>query len=105
MKTEAAKLTVAAVTETERLAAALLCDALETRCGARPSVLPDGCIRLRGDASRADRDSFSLRETANGMEIIGFGIRALIYGFSFFLRKSVFRDGCMTTVCRRLYTR
>ena len=93
-------ISVCAVTETERFAAELLCDAFEARTGMRPPITQEGCVRLCADADYADKDSFSLRETKNGAVITGFGIRALIYGFSFLLRKSIFRDGCMTTVCR-----
>ena len=96
-------LTVCAVTETERFAAALFCDALETRSGTRPPVCTDAAddfVRLREVPSRTDKDSFRILQTAQGVEIVGFGVRALIYGFSYFLRKSTFVGDAIRLVCR-----
>ena len=102
MRTDYTGLTVCAVTDTERFAAELFCDALEARCGVRPPVTPDAsdnCVRLCADLSVTDKDAFSIRQTEQGAQIVGQGVRALIFGFSFFLRKCVFQNGSIQLVC------
>ena len=104
MTLDCRKLTICAVSETEKAAAALLCDALRTRSGVRVSVADDAdgaCICLCSDTSRADRDSFSVRTDGDRIQVRGYGIRALIYGYSYLLRKCVF-DGSRCTVVRRI---
>ncbi len=85
-------LTVMANSETEKKAAKLFCDEIELRSGKRPLIgQSDVCIKFTIDDSDKDAYSLSLRDGV--LTVSAGGIRGFIYGYSMFLRKTLYSDG------------
>ncbi len=101
MKTDLTGLSLCAVSDVERQAAMLLADELQRRTGTRPPVVQSPvqrCIRFLQTDALDDKDTFSIGQDGTLLTISGRGIRALIYGYSRFLRKSEYTDGRITLV-------
>lgn len=94
-------LSICARTETERFAARLLAEEISRRTGSEPPVVPEPaptCIRFVQSDAFADKDSFSIGLDGTKLTVSGRGIRALIFGYSMFLRKTEYRDGRIVLV-------
>ncbi len=101
MSRDFSDLTICAVSQTERFAAKLFSEELERRTGRTPAIGAEPsptCVHfLQSDALR-DKDSFIITQNDTRITIEGRGIRALIYGYSMFLRKTTYTDGAVTLV-------
>ena len=101
MRQDFTGLSVCAVSETERRAGDLLREELFRRTRSMPSLVTEPtsvCIRLVCSDTIQDKDSFTIMQKDRLITIEGRGIRALIYGYSMFLRKTEYRDGKITLV-------
>lgn len=94
-------LSLCAVTDTERQAAQLFAQELMRRTGSEPPITAQPatvCVRFVQSDALADKDSFSVEQDGTRLTVSGRGIRALIYGYSMFLRKTVYSDGRITLI-------
>ena len=94
-------LSICAVSDVERFAARLLQQELEIRTGTAPAILSSPskrCIRFVQSDAFANKDCFTIEQISEQITICGKGIRALIYGYSMFLRKTEYQNGSVTLV-------
>lgn len=90
---------IAAGTETERRAAAILADELQTRTETRPEIAGRANtpgIVLREDGAVQDKDTFTVSLEGGVLTVTAGGIRGLIYGIGLFLRKTVYCESLIT---------
>ena len=101
MRQDFTALTVCALSQTEIFAAQLLAEEVMRRIGKQPPLVPhptQTCVRFVQSDRFADKDSFSITQNAGCLTISGQGIRAMIYGFGMFLRKTEYADGRITLI-------
>ena len=94
-------LSICAVSAAERQAAQLLSEELRRRTGCEPSITQtptQTCIRFSQSDAFADKDVFSIEQDGAQLTVSGRGIRAFIYGYSVFLRKTTYTDGRIVLV-------
>ena len=91
MRQDFTGLSVCALSETERRAGDLLREELFRRTRSMPSLVTEPtsvCIRLVCSDTIQDKDSFTIMQKDRLITILGRGIRALIYGYSMFGRRT-----------------
>ena len=101
MITDYTNLSICAVSAVEQQAAALFAAEIERRTGKAPTTAQTAeapCVVFKQDASMENKDAFTITVTDGVLQINGQGIRALIYGYSLFLRKTEYRDSRITLV-------
>ncbi len=93
---------IKAVTADEKKAAILFADELEARTKKRPELAENGDDYSFGFFTRPMRskDCFSIQESDGAISVYAHGIRGFIFGFSQFLKKSVYNGGKFETECR-----
>ena len=78
-------------------AAAILSEELFARTGVRPEEDGKGPrVVFREAPEMADRDAFRVSLRDGVLTVSAKGVRGMIYGIGLFLRKTVYRDGCIT---------
>ncbi|MCR5485658.1 MAG: hypothetical protein K6F09_08685, partial [Clostridiales bacterium] len=84
-------------------AAMLFSEEIERRTGTRPEIKDDMsagvCVSLIEDKTIDNKDVFVLSLSENGLAVTAQGIRGLIFGYSMFLRKSVFNGKTISLLC------
>ena len=101
MMTDFTGLSIVAQTATECKAAELFANEIEQRTGKRPSFTENStgpCVVFCEDDSFTDKDSYRIDVKGNTITISGQGIRALIYGYAMFLRKTVYDGETITLI-------
>lgn len=98
MKYDFSFLSVNANSPAAQKAAKLFASEIEARAGYRPFDVGDPCIELVADECIENKDSFVIEQNGNNLKITAQGIRGLIYGYSYFLRKCVFSSGKITLI-------
>lgn len=76
-------------------AATLFCEEIQMRTGKQPNITKDAvapCVifRLEDEKALSDKDSYTLRLDDGVLTIAALGLRGLIFGYSYFLRKTVY---------------
>ena len=102
MTTDFTGIHVVASTPTERKAAALFMQEIEKRTGKAPDFtesVQEPCMIFCEDNAFTDKDSYSIDVKGGTITVRGQGIRALVYGYAMFLRKTEYKDGRITLTC------
>ena len=82
----------------EEKAAELFAKEIEMRAGYTPFECGEPCVELVSDETVENKDSFFISQSDSRIVITAKGIRGLIYGYSYFLRKCTFNDGKITLI-------
>lgn len=98
MKYDFSFLSVNADSPVAKKATKLFGDEIELRAGYRPFEGGEPCVELVADESVENKDSFSIEQNGSNLKITAQGIRGLIYGYSYFLRKCLFSSGKITLI-------
>ncbi len=98
MKYDFSFLSVSAVGEAAEYARELFSEELELRAGYRPFEDGEPCVELVCDDGIACKDSYRIEQDGSHLKISARGIRGLIYGYSYFLRKCVFCSSKITLI-------
>lgn len=98
MKYDFSFLSVTATGEAAEYARELFSEEIEMRAGYKPFEGGEPCVELVADASVADKDSYAIEQDGSHIKITAAGIRGLIYGYSYFLRKCVFANNKITLI-------
>ena len=102
MTTDFTGIHVLASTPTERKAADLFVQEIEKRTGKAPDFtesVQEPCMIFCEDNAFTDKDSYSIDVKGGTITVRGQGIRALVYGYAMFLRKTEYKDGKITLTC------
>ncbi len=94
-------LALSAVSEAEQQAAALLADEIYLRTGIKPAISAEAsspCVRFETVCFES-KDEYELLLTDTVLTVRGRGIRAFIFGYSYFLRKTLY-DGEKITLIK-----
>lgn len=101
MMTDFTGLSIVAQTATECKAAELFANEIEQRTGKWPSFTENStgpCVVFCEENTFTDKDSYRIDVKENTVTISGQGIRALIYGYAMFLRKTVYDGETITLI-------
>ena len=98
MKYDFSFLSVNAVGEAAEFARELFSEEIEIRAGYKPFEGGEPCVDLVSDASVADKDTYIIEQDGSHIRITAQGIRGLIFGYSYFLRKCVFSSNKITLI-------
>ncbi len=98
MKYDFSFLSVTATGEAAEYARELFSEEIEMRAGYKPFEGGEPCVELVADASVADKDSYAIEQDGSHIKITAAGIRGLIYGYSYFLRKCIFANNKITLI-------
>lgn len=98
MKYDFSFLSVIAKGEAAEYARELFANEIEMRAGYKPFDGGEPCVELVADDSIIEKDSYFISQSNNNLEIKAAGIRGLIYGYSYFLRKCVFNNNKITLI-------
>ena len=84
-------------------AASLFAEEIKLRTGAEPkksseSFSPSVCFELCGNDCLPNKDSYLLELDGSVLKIKAFGLRGLIFGYSYFLRKTVYENGMIILI-------
>jgi len=93
-------LTICARDDTAKKAAALFADEIQRRTGAKTAItceISAPCVSFSLCES-TDKDAFCLDLSGGLLRVSAPGIRALIFGYSYFLRKSTYVNGRITLI-------
>lgn len=99
MTTDFTALSIVAKTVVECKAAALFAQEIEKRTGKLPNFtdsVTEPCVIFCEDNSFTEKDSYRIDVKGKAITISGKGIRALIYGYAMFLRKTGYAGGRIT---------
>jgi hypothetical protein len=97
MKYDFSFLSVTAKGEAAEYARELFAAEIEARSGYKPFDGGVPCVELIADDSITDKDSYFISLNNNTLTIKAAGIRGLIYGYSYFLRKCIFANNKITS--------
>lgn len=89
-------LIICAETTGELYAARLFSEEIKLRTGVSPQILPHGknfFFAFSIDTTLADKDVFEIAEKDGGISITAKTVRGLIFGYSLFLRKTLYKHG------------
>ena len=98
MKYDFSFLSLSAVGTAAEKAAELFSEEIEKRAGYKPFDAGEPCITLVAEESIEDKDSFCISLEGSCLTVKAQGIRGLIYGYSYFLRKCVFSGSKITLI-------
>ena len=76
----------------------LFANEIEMRAGYKPLEGGEPCVELVEDKNISNKDSFAVEQDGTHITVKAQGIRGLIYGYSYFLRKCVFSGGKITLI-------
>ena len=91
-------LSITATDEICKKAAGLFAEEILLRTGIEPRILTDTvspgiCFELCSDECLPNKDSYLLKLDGSILKISAIGLRGLIFGYSYFLRKTVYENG------------
>ncbi len=98
MKYDFSFLSVSASGAAAEKAAELFGAEIEMRAGYRPFEGGEPSVEFKADEAIENKDSFIIELCGNRLVISAKGLRGLIYGYSYFLRKCVFSGGKITLI-------
>lgn len=98
MKYDFSFLSVTATGEAAEYARELFGNEIEMRAGYKPFDGGEPCVELVADGSITDKDSYIIEQEGSNIKISAAGIRGLIFGYSYFLRKCVFANNKITLI-------
>lgn len=98
MKYDFSFISISAKGEAAQKAAELFAKEIEMRAGYTPFECGEPCVELVSDETVENKDSFFISQSDSRIVITAKGIRGLIYGYSYFLRKCTFNDGKITLI-------
>ncbi|MBQ3497616.1 MAG: hypothetical protein IJA87_00660 [Clostridia bacterium] len=98
MKYDFSFLSVNAVGEAAEYARELFSEEIELRAGYKPFEGGEPCVDLVSDSSVGDKDTYIIEQDGSHIKITAQGIRGLIFGYSYFLRKCVFSSNKITLI-------
>lgn len=103
MKYNFTDLNIVAICDVTKKAAVLLSEEIFIRCNKKPeitdvSTAPCICFKLDKGNLVPNKDSYSITLDSSCLTIFAKGIRGLIYGYSYFLRKTEFKNSRITLI-------
>ncbi len=98
MKYDFSFLSVTATGSDAEYASELFAVEIETRAGYKPFDGGEPCVELICSSDVTDKDTYIIEQDGSHLRITAEGIRGLIFGYSYFLRKCVFSNNKITLI-------